>query len=180
MAQVLFINFTNVNGLEWYINTTTGPQGAPIGRSFAAILPANALSIGWKTTSPLTVYGFWRVNGPIGQYSYYVYADAPRRTIDQRLAAMQAELGDEAGDVDELAAVVANSAMWTNNSASTAQWGSGGTPPNSGNVPAGSNVTKALPSVLVECGWNVSRFQGRMLRIINQSPQVQFTLDNRQ
>ena len=181
MAQVLFINFTNLNGLEWYINTTTGPKSAPIGGSFAATLPANALSIGWKTTSRLTVYGFWRVNGPGGLYAYYVYANAAGTTIDQRLAAMQAALGDDAGDVDELAAVVADSAMWTNNSASAAQWGYGGAPPrNSGNVPIGSSVTKALPTGLVECGWNVSGFQGRMLRIINQTPQVQFTLDNKQ
>jgi hypothetical protein len=93
---------------------------------------------------------------------------------------MEAALGDDAGDVDELAAVVAVSAMWTNNSASAAQWGYGFSPPNSGIVQSGSSVTKALPTTLVECGWNVSGFQGRMLRIINQAPQVQFTLDNRQ
>jgi hypothetical protein len=179
MAQVLFISFSNLNGLEWYINTTTGPKSAPIDGRFVATLPTNALSIGWKTTSRLTVHGFWRVNGAPGQYAYYVYAEAAGTTIDQRLAAMQAALGDDAGDVDELAAVVAVSAMWTNNSASAAQWRYGGPPPNSGNVPIGNSVTKALPTTLLECGWNVSGFQGRMLRIINQTPQVQFTLDNR-
>jgi hypothetical protein len=180
MAQVLFINFSDLNGLEWYINTATGPKSAPLRGSFAATLPANALSIGWKTTSRLTVYGFWRVNGAVGQYAYYVYAQAARTTIDQRHEAMQAALGDDAGDVDEVAAVVAVSAMWTNNSASAAQWGYGGPPPNSGIVQSGSSVTKALPTTQVECGWNVSGFQGRMLRIINQTNQVRFTLDNNQ
>jgi hypothetical protein len=188
--QVLFVNSTS-NTLQWYIGIGAGtPKSGSIGSGTTSYpstkivdLPANAVSVGWLTgSSDFAGTALWPVLYKTKQqYAYTVYALPTIFKKDQSDTAMQALLGEDAGEEEVIAAAAANLTVnWTNNGPNDTHWlwmnGSSGF----GFVFPGKSVSNVLPTTPpLSCGWTTAGgYMGRLLRIISSPlPNVQLTLE---